>query len=367
MRKLIACAVLCGCASQGVPPGGPPDTQAPILISVSPDSGRTAVKDGSAVFRFDEVVSEHPAGATTIGDLFLVSPRKGVPDVSWHREEIRVKPRRGWLPNTTYTLSLLPGISDLRGNVKNTGGSTFFSTGPAIDNGVISGSVYDLISGSAASGALVEARTGADTSVSWIARADTAGSFRLAHLPRKSFTVRAYIDKNRNFGADPDEPVDTATVTAADSAAADFFVVLRDSVAPRVISANVKDSVTLNVSFDRASDSAAATAAANYTVTGSDSSSIPVVAVTLPARDTTRKHPPATRPMPVVAVTLSLGRPLSEKVRYRLRAAGVRGLLGQSLPSEIVIGRPTEGQPVKRPPPPPNLPGGAVPIPIKHD
>lgn len=367
MRKLIACAVLCGCASQGVPPGGPPDTQAPILISVTPDSGRSAVKVGEAVFRFDEVVSEHPAGATTIGDLFIISPRQGVPDVSWHREEIRVKPRRGWLPNTTYTLTLLPGISDLRGNVKNTGGSTFFSTGPVIDNAVIEGSVYDLVSGSGASGAIVEARTGADTSVSWVARADTAGSFRLAHLPRKSFNVRAYLDKNRNFGVDPGEPVDTATVVATDSATVDFFVVLRDSIAPRIVSANVKDSVTLNVSFDRASDSASATAAANYAVSGSDSSSIPVVAVTVPARDTIRKRPPTTRPMPVIAVTLSLGRPLSEKVRYRLRAIGVRGLLGQTLPSEIVIGRPAPGLPVKRPPPPPNLPGGAVPIPIKND
>ncbi len=101
MRKLIACLALCGCASQGVPPGGPPDSQAPKLVAVTPDSGARGVKGGSAVFQFDEVVSERPPGVTTLGDLFFVSPRHGVPNVAWHREAIKLKPRRGWLPNTT--------------------------------------------------------------------------------------------------------------------------------------------------------------------------------------------------------------------------------------------------------------------------
>lgn len=367
MRKLILSLALCGCASQGMPPGGPPDTQAPILISVTPDSGRTAVKSGSALFKFDEVVSEHPPGSTTLGDLFIVSPRQGVPNVSWHREEVRIKPRKGWLPNTTYTVTMLAGMADLRGNVKNTGGSTFFSTGPAIDVESISGSVYELISGAPVPGALVEARTGADTTVSWIARADTAGAFRLAHLPRKTFTVRAYVDKNRNFGADVDEPIDTVTVTATDAAAADFFVVLRDSIAPRVVSANAADSLTLNVTFDRPADSASATNSASYSLIGSDSSSIPIVSAVPPKRDTTHKRPPSARSMPVASVTLALGRPLSEKLRYHLRAIGIRGLLGQTLPSEITVTRAAAAPPVKRPPPPSNLPGGAVPIPIKND
>jgi len=103
------------------------------------------------------VVTERPQGVTNLGDLFVVSPRQGAPNVSWHREEISVKPRKGWLPNTTYTVTMLPGIADLRGNVRNTGAATFFSTGPAIDNGAIVGSVYDLVTGATVAGALVEA------------------------------------------------------------------------------------------------------------------------------------------------------------------------------------------------------------------
>lgn len=367
MRKLIACIALFGCASQGVPPGGPPDTQAPIIIAITPDSGATAIKRKLAVFRFDEVVSEKPAGATTLGDLVVVSPRQGAPDVSWHRDEIHVKPRGGWLPNTTYTVTMLPGIADLRGNVKNTGSSTYFSTGSTIDKGTIGGTVYDLLSGSASPKALVQAHTGADTTVSWITFADSAGHFRLAHLPMKTFSVRAYVDKNRNFGSDPGEPYDTMTIAVADSAVSDFFVVVHDSIAPRLATALATDSVTLAVSFDEPSDSASAFNVASYTVIGADSATIRILAVKPPQRDTAHRRPVVTRSLPVVSVTLTLAAPLDAKKQYHLRAVGIRGLLGQSLPTETQVRFNAPPATPVRPPPPPNLPGGAVPIPIKRD
>ncbi|MDQ6717671.1 MAG: Ig-like domain-containing protein [Gemmatimonadota bacterium] len=369
MRKLIACIFLCGCASQGMPPGGPPDTQAPTLLLISPDSGRTMVKTGAtARFRFDEVVSERPAGATTLGDLFVVSPRQGVPNVSWHREEIHVKPRKGWLPNTTYSVTMLPGIADLRGNVRNTPVTTYFSTGPRVDSGAIAGSVYVLLTSSAAGGAIVEARAGTDSTVAWITRTDSAGGFRLEHLPKKKFAVRAYLDKNRNFGADADEPSDTATVAAVDSAVPiNLFVVLRDSIAPKMAAVSLTDSVTLAVTFDRAADSASATTIANYTLSASDSSVIGILSVRPPVRDSLHKRPPTTRPLPLNSVTLSLAHPLGAKVQYRLRAVGIRGLLGQTLPSELPLSAAGAQPPDKRPPTPTNLPSGAVPLPIKRD
>lgn len=366
MRRLIGCVLLCGCASQGAPPGGPPDTQAPVLLSVTPDSGSTSVKRNSILFRFDETVSERPAGVTNLGDLFVVSPRQGAPNVSWHRSEIEVKPRRGLRPNTTYTVTLLPGIADLRGNVRNTGASTFFSTGPAIDQSVVTGVVYDLLTGAPVKGAVVEARSRPDTTVSWLERADSSGFYRLAHLPPRSFLVRAYVDRNKNFGADPGEPTDSSTIALTDSAHADFFVAVRDSAPPRLASALATDSVTLSVSFDRPSDSASALTAANYTLTASDSSSISIFAVLAPPRDTTRKRPVTTRALPLGSATIKLGTPLNAKKIYHLRAVGVRGMLGQSTPSEIRVGE--AAPPAARiPPPPPNLPGGAVPIPIKHE
>src|SRR5215207_8511048 len=109
-------AVALGCASQGAPPGGAPDSTPPEVLHITPDTGAVNVKPARVVFRFDEVVSERPQGATSLRDLFIISPRQGEPDVDWRRDAITVRARRGWRANTVYTVTMLPGLTDLRGN-----------------------------------------------------------------------------------------------------------------------------------------------------------------------------------------------------------------------------------------------------------
>jgi hypothetical protein len=217
----------------------------------------------------------------------------------------------------------------------------------------------------------VEARAGTDTTVSWIARADTVGAFRLSHLPRKAFTLRAYTDKNKNFGVDPGEPSDSSGATAGDSTRVDFLVVARDSIAPRLSNASAIDSVTISATFDRPTDSASAVTAANYTLIASDSSKIQIVSISPPPRDTSSKRKPIARSVPLSTVTIKLNEPLAAKKTYALRATGLVGMLGQTLPSEVKVmatRAPPPPTPTTTPKkPPPNLPTGAVPIPIKHD
>src|SRR5438045_1903657 len=56
LRRLIAVALLgLGCASPGMPPGGPPDVAAPQLIAITPDSGALGAHPKELLFRFDEV------------------------------------------------------------------------------------------------------------------------------------------------------------------------------------------------------------------------------------------------------------------------------------------------------------------------
>ena len=77
------CAItLAACASLGMPPGGPVDTDAPKIIKIVPDSGATGVKASELVFQFDEVVNENPSGVASLSALFLISPRDGEPRVS---------------------------------------------------------------------------------------------------------------------------------------------------------------------------------------------------------------------------------------------------------------------------------------------
>ena len=373
LRRLIAAPLLAlGCASPGMPPGGPPDIAAPQLVSIVPDSGRLGISPKEVLFRFDEVVSERPTGGTTLDDLFLISPRDGTPEASWHREAIGVRPRRGWRANTPYTVIMLRGISDLRGNVRNTGASTFFSTGKTIPHTRLIGRVFDWVAGTPATGALVESFVRPDTVHPYIGVVDSTGAFAIEHLPPARYTVRAYVDRNRNLSVDPSEQWDSVSVTLTDSVSATLLMFTHDTAPPRIRDLVQLDSTSLRVIFDKPVDPAQTLSAANFAVIGPDSSPIPIVAVgagvkdtvatpinpalgippapavrPAPRRDTiTPAKPVMPRPSPITETAIRLGRPLAPRTTYRVRANGIRGLLGATGNSERPIAIPA-------PPPPP--------------
>src|SRR4051812_43517893 len=237
-----------------MPPGGPPDTAAPQILSIVPDSGTLGTRPREVIFHFDEVVSERPPGVTTLSDLFLISPRNGAPSASWHRDAIGVKPSHGWRPHTAYTLILQRGLADIRGNVRNTGITTFFATGSVIPKTRVSGHVFDWVSGSAATGALVEAFVPPDSIHAYIAITDSSGSFSIVHLPAASYTLRAYIDRNKNQGIDPSEAWDSTRITLSDSARTDLVIFVHDTIPPRIREVRATDSLRLQVTFDKPVD-----------------------------------------------------------------------------------------------------------------
>jgi hypothetical protein len=368
-----------------MPPGGPPDVAAPQIVSITPDSGAVGVRPKEVLFKFDEVVSERPPAVTSLADLFLISPRNGAPDASWHRDAIGVKPSHGWRPNTAYTVIMRKGLSDIRGNVRNAGAATFFSTGTAIPRTHISGNVFDWVSGSPATDALIESFVAPDSIHAYIAVADSNGAFLIEHIPPGRYTVRAYLDRNKNQGIDPSEPWDSASLNLTDSARTALLIFTHDTVAPRIREVRATDSVTLDVTFDKPVDPAQTLGVANFAVIGPDSAPVPIASVAPPSRDTTPKVTPAgrvapgapaparppsrvradtvrvradtttivrpvmPRPIPISEVIIKLQRPLTPKVAYRVRALAIRGLLGRSGDSERVYTVPA-------PPPPPKTP-----------
>lgn len=381
LRRLIAAALLVqACASPGMPPGGPIDTAAPQIVSITPDSGTVGVKPKEVVFHFDEVVAEKPPSVTTLSDLFLISPRDGVPDASWHRSAISVKPPHGWRSNTPYTVIMLRGLADIRGNVRNTGATTFFSTGSTIPRTRISGSVFDWVSGNPAVGALVESFVPPDTLHPFVALVDSNGLFSLEHLPPASYKVRAYVDRNRNLSVDPSEAWDSLSVTLADTVATQLLVFVHDTVAPHIRDVAADDSLTLRIGFDRPIDPAQTLGAANFALIGPapDTAPIPIASAGAAPGDTTPKRassaapaaaqPPARRPAPVRADTttpvpkpvmskpspistavIHLTRPLVPKSVYRIRSIGIRGLLGYTGNSEHTYTVPAPPPPLKNP------------------
>lgn len=389
---LITVFALSACASPGQPPGGPVDTQAPQIVRVAPDSGKTGVKPRDVVFQFDEVVNERPSGSLSLSGLFLISPRNGETRADWHRTEVAVHPQRGFKANTTYTINLLPGLSDLRGNTRNTGAVTVFSTGPTLAASRITGTLFNWADGRTVAKGLVEARPLTDTTTVYVTATDSVGDFTLRNIPDQRYRVRGFSDDNNNRALDPREPFDTVIATVADSSKVELLAFVHDSVGTRLSSILVKDSVTLELNFDNPLSVTNLPTPASIRIRGSDTTDvIPVLSVGQPRVDTsatilkqpagaavpprptipprpaagptpTTATPPVvvrkpSRPVPLRSLQVKLARPLRPKIVYRVRVTDVQNLIGvpRSSEKEVSLTAPAA------PPAPAVRPGSIVP------
>ncbi|MEP7344321.1 MAG: Ig-like domain-containing protein [Gemmatimonadaceae bacterium] len=253
MRRLTLLALVAACAQTGAPPGGPPDDDPPRIVRIRPDTNALNVRAGAVSLQFDEVISERPSGASGLSGLFLISPSIGDPVVGWHRTRLDVKPRGGFRNNTTYTVTMLPGLTDLDNNVDSVGVMIVFSTGPTIAQGRITGTLFDWVGDKTAPRGLVEAISLPD-STHYVASADSLGDFVLGHLPSGRFLLRGLIDQNKNRLVDPRELYDTATVTLTDSLHRELYAFVHDTLGPSIATVTIRDSLTIKLTFDRALD-----------------------------------------------------------------------------------------------------------------
>ena len=356
---LAALFTLAACAQTGTLPGGPEDPLPPRLVGIAPDTGATSVTPRHVVFRFDEVVSERPGGSSSRGlaDLFIISPEAGETAVDWGREEVRVSPRRGWRENTTYTVTLLPGMSDLRRNVSREGASIVFSTGPTIAGGTIAGRLFDWVAGRPVGGR-IEAWAPGDTldadTTRWVAAADSSGRFALGNMPAGSYVVRGFVDQTPNGRLDRSEAWDSTLVALADSVRVELLAFVHDSAGPGISGVEVRDSVTLRVTLDRPMLAELPIPPGVFALRAADSSEVPVVSVLTrrvadsleaaarPADTAAAPPRPAparaavaapSRPSPPTELVVQLGGPVVPGTEYRLHAE-LRGLLGTSRGSD---------------------------------
>ena len=368
-RRLIPTAfVVAACASAGPPPGGAEDHEPPRLVRVTPDTNAVNVTQKVATFYFDETINDRGTDAQDVTNMFLVSPSDGTPKVSYHRSRIDVRPRHGFRPNTAYTITLLPGLSDLRSNTMKTGVSVVFSTGPTIPTLRIAGTAFDWVAETPVPRALIEATS--PDSVVYLAQSDSLGRFSVGPLNPGSYLVRMTIDQNQNHRADRSESFDTLRVVAPHPAPVELLAASRDTLPARISSVTMTDSTTLRVSFDRLLDPAQQFPATNFFLAGADSVRIPITAVRSPiedaARDRARQQafadstrradslagrprpaaprpaaaaptdslPKPSRPAPFTTISLDVARPLAPSATYRLRVTTVRALSGRATGSE---------------------------------
>ena len=369
---LVGVGVL-GCAGASPPPGGPEDHAPPQLIRVTPDTNAVNVKAENVTFQFDETINDRGSGAQELSRRFLISPSRGALRVSWHRSRIEVRPNDGFRPNTAYSVSLLPGLSDLRGNAMKSGAKVVFSTGPTIPSGVINGTVFDWAAERPAPLALIQALT--PDSLLYLDQADSLGNFAVRPLPPGRYLVRAIIDANGNRALDRNEAFDTLTVDVPSSTAIELRVAPRDTLPPRLATVSTSDSISLRVTFDHPLEPTQQITPDMFVLAGDDSVPIPLTRVLTPAQEMERTRlaqqaatdsmrradslagkplpapprppaPPAktTRkpsvPAPFTSVLIETSRPLAPSTRYRLTARGLRGLNGRQTESERTFNTP---------------------------
>lgn len=372
-----------------MPPGGPPDAGPPQLVGTNPDSGSVRVRINEASFQFDEVISEVSGGQGGLAQLFLISPSTGQIEVNWRRSRVTVRPRGGFRDSTTYVITMLPGIADLRSNSRDSTTVLVFSTGDSIPATRLSGVVFEWSRGAVASRALVRANPVGDTTIAYFAEADSTGRYSLPFLSRGEYVVRAFIDGNRNRDVDPREAWDSAAVTLRDTVSVDLYAFVHDSAAPRVSSVTVMDSLTLRVSLDgplspsaplngiaqvfaadstplpvarvvpwsvlaeerdarerarrdsiAAADTSAAARAARDRRMRDSINRAAAIADSI-ARDTSRALPRPTpaRPTLVSELGIVLGAPIQPEQNYRLRLT-VTGVLGADRETQNIFSRP---------------------------
>lgn len=264
----------------GSPPGGPLRTEPPVIERVTPDSGAVNVRAEDVVFEFDAVVSDRPSGqSASLEQLFQISPSDGSVRVKWGRDRIAVRPRRGFQPNTAYSVTLLPGIADLRGNVMQDGRTLIFSTGPTIPPFAVFGRVFDWINERPARGARIEVLRRPD-SVLFVGIADSTGQFSVGPLVEGNYTVRAILDANNNRALDPTESWDSlAVVVRGSSPFVELLGAPRDTIAPRLLVVSAQDSATILASFDRPLSPAVPLTASLFRVVAADSTPLRVARV----------------------------------------------------------------------------------------
>jgi hypothetical protein len=255
----ICPTALLSCARIEPPPGGPPDREPPRLIATRPDSFAVLrAFRGVAEFQFDEVISEggtpnRGEGTGGLEKLVILSPTSRVPEVSWKRSRITVRPQEGWRPNRVYRIQLLPGVTDLRNNRSEEGAVLTFTTGAPRPQLALQGLVVDWSTSRPVPEALVIATLLPD-SLAYRGVADSSGHFALGPLPAGEYLVSGVLDQNQNQRQDFREAYASVRVPRGKSDVGELWAFVHDTTAPRIQTVTVDDSASATITMSQKLD-----------------------------------------------------------------------------------------------------------------
>lgn len=195
-----------GCANQLPPGGGPVDREAPRVVRTFPENGTLNYNKNFVEFEFNEYINKR-----SLTNTIFISPYFNEEiEQKWSGKKLRLIFPEKLRENKTYVVSLGTDISDLRGNKLEETFTLTFSTGSRIDQGTISGRVYD----NKPEGIFIffylidTSRQFIDytkTKPDFICQTSKDGSFILSGLPQGIFRIIAVRDQMRNLVFDVNE------------------------------------------------------------------------------------------------------------------------------------------------------------------
>ena len=128
------------CANQMAPTGGDPDLTPPTVLEIYPMAGTTNFTDNYLEITFSEYVDRR-----SFKESIFISPDIDGPiEYDWSGTSVEISFEDTLKENTTYTITVGTDVADVNNRNKMSEAFNFaFSTGPEIDEGRISGKVYD--------------------------------------------------------------------------------------------------------------------------------------------------------------------------------------------------------------------------------
>ncbi|MGZ3901735.1 MAG: Ig-like domain-containing protein, partial [Bacteroidia bacterium] len=205
---LVLCFIRC---AQVAPlTGGARDTTPPVLTEAIPQSNTLNFNNNEIILRFNEYVK-----LKDLKNQLLVSPAlKTDPEITADGKKIKVTLKKEeLLPNTTYRFYFGNAIVDMTEGNPAPNFEYIFSTGSFIDSLKLNGTITDAFNEQALSDVVVGLYALNDNNgdsliykknPDYITRSVGGGEYHFTHLPRQTFKVISFTDKNKNYRYDPE-------------------------------------------------------------------------------------------------------------------------------------------------------------------
>ena len=249
------------CANQLPPPGGDVDKIPPEVLEVYPANGTLNFSDDYFEITFSEYVDK-----LSFGQAFFISPSIEEFEYEWSGRGVTISFEDTLKENRTYTVTIGTDVEDLNNRNKMFEAISFsFSTGDNLDNGEISGKIYDREPGGVMLFAYLEADSFANPlfeGPDYISQVGERGDYKLQGLATGKYRVfavkDAYKDMLYSIGDDLyGVPSQEVSLTRSDSSFKNlnFLLTLEDTIPPDLVNVTMTDVNHLLIEFSEFIDS----------------------------------------------------------------------------------------------------------------